>query len=67
MRADRLAVVGDCVHRIEPQAVTVELGEPVECVVHHEVPHRAAVATVEVDGRAPGGVVPAAEELGRIQ
>ena len=49
----RFAVIQNRVHRIQPQAVEVELFEPVECIVHEEVADHRSFGTVEVDPGAP--------------
>ncbi len=59
------AVVDDGVNRIESQPVEVEFLEPVQRVVDVEVAHRAVLA-IEVDGGAPGRVVPLGEKLRRV-
>ena len=59
------AVVEDGMHRVQPQAVEVELLDPVEGVVDDEFAHRAAVRPVEVDRRAPWRLVAIGEGLRR--
>ena len=59
------AVVEDGVHRIQPQAVEVELRDPVEGVVDHEFAHRTAVRPVEIDRRAPRCLVTIGKGLRR--
>ena len=59
------AVVEDGMHRVQPQAVEVELLDPVEGVVDHEFAHRAAVWPVEIDCRAPWRLVTIGEGLRR--
>ena len=53
-------------HRIQAQAVEVELLEPVERVVDEEVAHRARMLSVEVERRAPGRMPRLVEELRRV-
>ena len=57
------AVVEDGVHRIQPQAVEVELRDPVEGVVDHEFAHWAAVRPVEIDCRTPRRLMPVGKGL----
>ena len=59
-------VVHDRVHRVEAQAIEVELLEPIQRVADREVAHRAAVGAVVVDARTPGSLVPLGEERRRI-
>jgi hypothetical protein len=59
------AVVQDGVHGVKPEPIEVELLDPVERVVDHEVAHRSACRAGEVDGCAPGCPVPVGEEGGR--
>ena len=53
--------VEDGVHRVQPEAVGVEVPEPHEGVVDHERPHLVAAGPVEVHRLAPRGVVPVGE------
>ncbi len=58
--------VRDRVHRVDAQAVEVELGEPVERVVDVEVAHRAAALRIEIDRRPPGRDMRRIEERRRV-
>jgi hypothetical protein len=49
--------VDDAVDRIEPQRIDVVLVEPVQRVAAQEAPHLVAAGPVDVDRRAPRGVV----------
>ena len=57
------AVVEDRMHGVQPQAVEVELLDPVEGVVDHEFAHRAAVRPVEIDCRSPRRLMPVGKGL----
>ncbi len=59
------AVVEDRMHRVEPQAIEVELLDPVESVLDDELAHRAAVRPVKIDRRAPWRLVTIGEGLRR--
>jgi hypothetical protein len=59
-------IVRDRMHRIQAQAVEVIFLQPVQRVLDEEFTHRGAVRPVEVDRRAPGGVVLLAEEIFRV-
>src|SRR5437762_11879273 len=47
------AVVEDSMNRIEPQAIEMELLNPVESVMDDKLAHRAAVGPVKIDRGAP--------------
>ena len=53
--------------RVEPEPVQPKLVEPVERVLTEEGANPAALVAVEVDRAPPGGRVPGAEELGRVE
>src|SRR4051794_5599965 len=55
------------VNRVQPQAVDMELLDPVECVADEEVPHCIAARAIEVDSRAPRRFVPLGEEARSIK
>ena len=59
------AVVDDRMHRVQPQAVKVELLDPVEGVVDREFARRAAVRPVKIDRCAPWRLVAIGEGLRR--
>ncbi len=63
----RVRVVGDRVHRVEPQPVEVVFLEPVERVVNEEPAHDLARVVVEVESAAPRRVVAIREELRRVE
>ena len=65
----RCRVVGDRVHRVEAQPVAVVVAQPHQCVVDDEPAYLVAAGSVEVDRRAPVGLVPLGEvrpELGQV-
>ena len=53
--------IEDALRGVEPQAVEVELANPVRGVLDHELPHRTGVGPVEVDGVTPLVGVPVGE------
>ena len=62
----RRRIVTDGMDRIEPQPVETVLLDPVERVVNEEIAHRARAGAIEVDRRAPGGLMLRVEELRTI-
>ena len=56
-RNGRRRAVDDLVHRIEPEAVDVVVGEPLAGVLHEVGADVVGVGAVEVDGRSPGRAV----------
>ena len=59
----------DRLHRIEPQAVDVEIAHPHAGVIDDELPHRVAVGTVVIDGFSPRRVIAIGEirpKLGQV-
>src|ERR1700730_3655333 len=49
-----LAVVDNRVNRIEPQAVQIELIDPIKCIVDNHVADCFGALAIEVDGGPPG-------------
>ena len=47
----------DCVHRVDPEPIDVEVANPHPHVVEHVGPHGVAAGVVVVDGPAPGCVI----------
>jgi hypothetical protein len=52
-----LAVVYNRVYRIEPQAVQIELIDPIKCIVDNHFADCFRALAIEVDGGAPGGLM----------
>src|ERR1035438_8649378 len=59
-------VVHDRMHCVQAQSVEMVFGQPIQGTMDKEIPYGPAFGPVEVDGVAPGGMVPAGEELRRI-
>jgi len=53
--------IDDLVHRIEPEPIDVEGGDPLPRVLHEIGAHLVGARVVEVDRRAPGGAVAVGE------
>ena len=60
-------IVLDRVDGVEAQSVEMEFLDPIFGVLDEEVAHRARIRAVEPDRVAPGGFMPAGEEIGRIE
>ena len=56
-------VIVDRMDRIQAQTIKAKLFHPVQRVMDKEVPHRARVDPIKVDGRAPRRLVRRVEEL----
>src|ERR1039458_3809685 len=59
-------IVNNGVYRVQTQPVEMIFGQPVLGILNEEIPDRAAFRAVEIDGVAPGSMVPRGEELRRI-
>ena len=60
-------IVLDRVDGVEAQSVEMKFLDPIFGVLDEEVAHRARIRSVELDRVAPGGFMPAGEEIGRIE
>jgi hypothetical protein len=59
----RIEVVGDSMHGIQLQPVEVIFLQPVKRLVNKKIAHRTTRTAEEIDGGAPGCLVPVGEEI----